>query len=416
MIDPRVSDAVIAAVDRDRVVATACELVAVPSPTGAEEAAADLLCEQLAEAECLVTKQEIEPGRANAVGRVRGVGDGPTLMLNGHLDTSYSGDEPWLSAPGFKPDPLLSDDAVIGLGIMNMKGAVACYVEAIRALRDAGVRLAGDLVVAGVAGEIEKAEWGDEYRGAEYRGYGAGTRHLVTHGVVADAAVLGEPTEERLVLGHYGTMWVRISTHGPFFHTAFSQGRLEENSIVRMHRVLDDVLAWIPRWEERAAYRGLSGVVNVGSVRGGFPWRVSRTPHRTDLFLDVRVPPTMGLDEAEREVRSLVADLADRHPDAGIDWEVFVTSGGAEVDEGHPVVLAADAAHRAVTGEPPRRGYVRWASDASTLSRHGIPSLNYGPISSALPGPEGESVPIDSLVRMSAAYALTAIAFCGVKP
>ena len=59
-------------------------------------------------------------------------------MFNGHLDTSYAGDESWLTGPGYKPDPIIVDDAVVGLGIMNMKGAVACYVEAVRALRDAG--------------------------------------------------------------------------------------------------------------------------------------------------------------------------------------------------------------------------------------------------------------------------------------
>ncbi len=408
--------AIVRAVDEERLVATACDLIAIPSPTGQEEAAADHLLDELAAAGCTVTRQEIEPGRANAVGRIRGSGDGPTLMFNGHLDTSYSGDEPWLTAPGFKPHPRVVEGAIVGLGIMNMKGAVACYVEAIRAIRDAGIRLAGDLVVAGVAGEIEKAEWGEEFRGAMFRGYGAGTRHLVSHGVVADAAVLGEPTEERLVLGHYGTMWVRLSTHGPFFHTAFSAGRIEENSLVRMHRLLDDVLAWTSRWEERGRYRSLPGVVNLGAIRGGFPWRVSRTPHRTDLFLDVRVPPTMGVEAAEAEIRTLIAELASRHPEAELDWEVYVTAGGAEIDEDHPVVAAAAAAHEAVAGSPPDRAYVHWASDASTLTRYGIPSLNYGPISGALPGPEGESVPIDSLVRMAASYALLAVDFCGVKP
>lgn len=405
-----------AAVDRDRLVATATDLVAIPSPTGHEEAAATYLGERFAAMGLPTTHQQVEPGRANAVGRLPGAGDGPTLMFNGHLDTSYSGREPWLTGPGFKPDPIVRDGAILGLGIMNMKGAVACYVEAVQALIDAGVTLAGDVVVAGVAGEIEKAEWGDEFRGAEYRGYGTGTRHLVTHGVVADACILGEPTEEQIVLGHYGTMWARISTTGPFFHTAFSRGRLEENSIVRMRRVLDDVLAWIPTWEERTSYHGEPGVVNVGALRGGFPWRVSRTPHRTDLFLDLRVPPTLPMTEAEAMLREFVRDLARRHPDAGLQLEVYVTAGGAEIAPDHPVVAAIERAHRIVFAAPPRRAYVRWASDASTLSRYGIPSVNYGPISSALPGPEGESVPIDSLVAIATSYALTALSFCGVRP
>src|SRR4029079_18504173 len=99
----------------------------------------------------------------------------------------------------------------------------------------------------------------------------------------------------RIVLGHYGSILLRISTRGAFVHTAFSGGRQEENSIVRMHQVLDAVLEWIPDWQSRTSYGGTPGVVNIGSVRGGFPWRVSRTPGRTDLFLDVRVPPTMPM-------------------------------------------------------------------------------------------------------------------------
>jgi acetylornithine deacetylase/succinyl-diaminopimelate desuccinylase-like protein len=404
-----------AAVDRDRLVRTAIELVAIPSPTGQEEAAADYLCEVFEDLGVAVTKQEIEPGRANAVARLEGVGDGPTLMLNGHLDTSYSGDEPWLEGPGFKPDPIVRDDTILGLGIMNMKGSVACYVEAVRALRDAGVTLTGDLVVAAVAGEIEKAEWGDEFRGAFYRGYGVGTRHLVAQGVLADACILGEPTEEKVVLGHYGTLWARVSTSGPFFHTAFSAGRLAENSIVRMQEVLADIRSWIPTWEERTTYQGLRGVANIGALRGGFPWRASRTPHRTDLFLDLRVPPTMDLAEAEQAVGDLVDRLRARYPDYGISSEIYVAVPGAEIDPDHPVVAALETAHHDVFGRAPERSYVRWGSDASTLSRHGVASVNYGPISPALPGPEGESVPIPSLVRLAAAYALTAVHYCGVK-
>ena len=107
-----------------------------------------------------------------------------------------------------------------------MKGALACYVEAVRAIQDAGLRLRGDVVIAAVVGEIEKAQWGEEFRGSEFRGYAAGSRYLPTHGGIADMCILGEPTEQRVVLGHYGTMWARISTHGPFIHTAFTSGRL----------------------------------------------------------------------------------------------------------------------------------------------------------------------------------------------
>ncbi len=405
--------AITGAVDEARLVETATDLVAIPSFTGSEQRCAEHLVGVLADAGLEATLQRIEDGRANAVGRLPGAGGGPALMFNGHLDTSYSGDEPWLDGPGFKPEPVVRDGVILGLGIMNMKGSVACYVEAVRALRDAGVGLAGDVIVAGVAGEIEKAEWGD-FVGAEYRGYGVGTRHLVERGVVADACILGEPTEQRVVLGHFGTIWGRISVAGPFLHTAFVPGRMTENSILRMRHVLDEVAAFVPEWEERASYQGLPGALNIAAVNGGFPWRASRSPHRTDLFIDMRVPPTMELADAESAFQDLVATISDRHPDAGITAEVYVSVPGSEIPEAHPVIAAIDAGHRAAFGAAPERDYVRWGSDASTLSRHGIPSVNYGPISSALPGPEGESVPIQSLVAMATSYAAAAAEYCGV--
>jgi acetylornithine deacetylase len=413
-MDRDLANAVSAAVDRDRLVDTACSLVGIPSFTGEEQACAEYLVGELSAAGLETTLQVVEEGRANAVGRLAGGGDGADLMFNGHLDTSYSGREPWLVGAGFKPHPEIRDDVILGLGIMNMKGAVACYVEAARALVDAGVSLGGDLIVAGVAGEIEKAQWGDDFVGPEYRGYGTGTAYLVTHGVLADACILGEPTEEKVALGHYGTVWGRVSTSGPFFHTAFSTGRTGENSVVLMSEVVKRVAAWIPQWEKESSYRGFPGAANIGAVSGGFPWRASRTPHRTDLFVDLRVPPTMPTMEGVRAFRRLVRGLQSDLPEAGITSEVYVTVSGSEIDEDHPLIAAIDASHHEVTGAAPERDYVRWGSDASTLTRHGVPAVNYGPISSALPGPEGESVPISSLVNMTKSYALTAARFCGV--
>ena len=223
-----------------------------------------------------------------------------------------------------------------------MKGALACYVEAVRALDDAGVRLRGDVLVAAVSGEIEKSQWGDA-QGAEFRGYAAGTRHLVTHGGVADMCILGEPTESKVVLGHFGSLWLRISTQGDFIHTAFTEGKRDRNSILRMRDVLDAVLEWIPSWEsdESNAYRGTKAVVNVSAVEGGFGWRVSRTPHRTDLFLDVRVPPTKEMATARGEVLGFVRSLQERFPDYGVEGEVYVTAPGAEIAEDHPLIGSA---------------------------------------------------------------------------
>ena len=402
-------------VDRRSLVETASALVDIPSPTGSEQAMAEHMAGLFHELGMHVQWQEVEDGRPNVVGTWRGAGGGKTLMFNGHMDTSYSGREPWLAGQrGFRPEARVEGDYLFGLGISNMKGALACYVEAVRALQAANVRLKGDVLIAAVVGEIEKTQWGEEFRGKEYRGYAAGSRHLVSHGGVADMCVLGEPTEQRIVLGHYGSIWMRLTTRGPFIHTAFSGGRSEENSILRMRAVLDAVEEWIPEWQARTSYGDKPGVVNVGSIRGGFPWRVSRTPERTSLFLDVRVPPTMPMAEARAALGDWVRGLQERFPDFGIDWEIYVSAPGAEIEEGHELVRAIDESHTEVYGSAPDRDTVRWFSDASVLARYGIATVNYG-TSSGLPGAEGENLEIRGLVDTARVYALTAQRVCGAE-
>jgi acetylornithine deacetylase len=403
-------------VDRDRLVEWASLAIGTPSFTGDELAMAELMRETFLDLGLQVQWQQVEDGRANVLGVREGAGGGPSLMFNGHMDTSYSGREPWLRhVPGFQPSAFVEDGRLYGLGISNMKGALACYVEALRALADAGVGLRGDLLVAAVCGEIEKTQFG-EAQGAEYRGYAAGSRYLVSHGGVADMCILGEPTESKVVLGHFGSLWARISTRGPFVHTAFNEGRRDENSILRMREVLDVVLEWIPTWEDDPdnAYRGAKAIVNVGAIEGGFGWRVSRTPHRTDLFLDVRVPPTKEMAAARAQVLDLVRALRERFPEHGIEGEVYVTAPGAEIEEGHPLVGALDEAHAEVFGSTPERDVTRWFSDASVLTRYGIATVNYGTSTGLLDTVKGENLEIDGLARTAEVYARAAMKVCGV--
>ncbi len=401
-------------VDRDRLVDWALRAVSIPSFTGEELAMAEFVRGTFDEMGLQVLWQNVEQGRANVVGTLEGTGGAKTLMFNGHMDTSYSGREPWLAGiRGFQPDGFEHDGRIYGLGISNMKGALACYVEAVRALQDSGVRLRGDVMLAAVSGEIEKTQWGDA-QGAEYRGYAAGSRYLASHGGVADMCILGEPTEGKIVLGHFGSLWMRLSTRGHFVHTAFSEGTRGENSILRMREVLGAVLEWIPEWEEAMSYRGAKGLVNVGAINGGFGWRVSRTPHRTDLFLDLRVPPTRPMAEARREALAFARGLRERFPDYGVEAEIYVTAPGAEIAEDHPLLAAIDESAEQVFGRRPERDTVRWFSDASALTRYGIDTVNYG-TSTGLPDRElGENLDIEGLTQMAEVYALTAARVCEV--
>ena len=385
-------------VDRERLVEDALAAVSISSFTGEEEAMAQWMAERFRELGLDVQWQQVEDGRANVVGVRAGTGGGPTLMFNGHMDTSYSGKEPWLAGVrGFQPDGFVKDGRIYGLGISNMKGALVAYLAAVRALGDTPLR--GDVMVAAVSGEIEKTQWGSA-QGAQYRGYATGSRHLVTHGGAADVCILGEPTEQKVVLAHFGSLWLRLSTTGAFVHTAFAPP-VEDNSIVKMRPVLDAVLEWLPRWAEETG-----GVATIGAIAGGFPWRVSRTPHRTDLFLDLRVPPGLDMAVARRKAIEFARGL-------GVETEVFVTAPGAEIEPDHPLVAALEASHEEVFGSAPERDVTRWFSDASVLTRYGIATVNYGTSTGLLDTVDGENLDIDGLVKTAEVYARAAQRVCG---
>ena len=414
MLAPGLAEKIISQVNEAEIVSMACDVINIPSPTGHEREMGLYMRRAMESIGLRVAWQEVEEGRANVVGFWDGAGAGKSLMFNGHMDTSNTGLETHLTGIGYKPHAVVKNGMIYGLGIYNMKGALVCYVNAVKALQRAGMKLDGSIVIAAVAGEIEKTQWGDEFVGRDYRGYGVGTHYLVNRGIVPDMCILGEPTDMQLVLGHYGSLWVQLSTQGPYVHTAFGKGRESENSIRRMHDVQVAVYEWIPKWEELSTYGGQKGIVNVGGIRGGHPWRASRTPEKTYLFLDVRVPPTMPMQKARLEARRMFLEIEKRFPNYGLEFDTYVSVPGAEISESHPLVKTIEAAHQRVMGSPARRDVVLWCSDASVMTRYGIETLNYGPSS----GPrdnEGEKVAVKTFVDITKIYALAAAEICGAS-
>src|SRR5215469_14607958 len=413
-LDPALAEKIVSQVKEDEIVSMSCDVMNIPSRTGGELQMAQYIEGRWRQLGLNVTWQEVEDSRANVIGRLRGAGGGTrkNLMFNGHMDTSNTGEQEFLTAIGYKPHAVVKDGFIYGLGIYNMKGALVCYTQAVEALERAGVELKGDVILAAVAGEIEKTQWG-AFRGREYRGYGYGTHYLVNHGILPDMCILGEPTDMHVVLEHFGSMWVRISCAGIYVHTAFCEGREEMNSIRRMHALMEPIMEWIAEWERKAAHGGKKAIVNLGGIRGGHPWRASRTPEKTDLFLDVRVPPTIPMNEARRDIQELFRELERKHPEFGLEFETFVSVPGARIDENHEMVRAIEANHERIMGKPPDREVVTWCSDASVLSRYGIETVNYGP-SSGPRDKEGEKVKIQTLVDITKIYALTAADLCGV--
>ncbi|MGH7853087.1 MAG: M20/M25/M40 family metallo-hydrolase, partial [Candidatus Binatia bacterium] len=180
-------------IDRDEIAQLGCDLTGIPSPTGQEKAIGEFILNWFDTNGVKAVRQDVEFDRPNAVGVVKGDGTGLSLGFNGHTDTSFTGtEEDRRMVAVMEPESDLKgkivNGKVQGLGISNMKGGVAAFMVAGKALKKSGVKLKGDVILAAVVGEISRTPIGP-WQTKEYRGEGAGTRHLLTHGMHSDYAV-----------------------------------------------------------------------------------------------------------------------------------------------------------------------------------------------------------------------------------
>src|SRR5438067_1227298 len=217
MADPM--RAVLDRVDRGELIDLAGALIRIPSFKTEETPVARFLETLFRERGYHVDVQEIEPGRLQTIATLRGTGGGASLMLNGHTDinalTRRWRRDPWT--------PSLEGDRLYGHGVQNMKGGLASIVMAAEAVRRSGVRLAGDLVVACVAGETQGGE---------------GTHFLMEHGFRTDTAVVAEPFgADHLVTVHSGIVHMAIHTYGVTGHIGRLEGTV--NAVHTMTAVID---------------------------------------------------------------------------------------------------------------------------------------------------------------------------------
>lgn len=400
-----------------KLIRDALDLVNVNSPTGKEGEVAELYASKLRELGMKVVMQEVEQGRYNVLATLRGEdSEAATLMFNGHLDTSFAADEDLeilhSISPVYRPGPpwgRIEGDWLYGMGAFNMKSALAAYAAAVRTIQESGdpMKMKGDIVIAGVVGEIEKTQVG-QFRGPQYRGYGHGTAYLVSHGGTADVAILGEPTGLRLMCAHSGSCWFRIGLRGTLVHTGHSGGM--QNVIQQMNRIITALEEWIPDYQARFSFMGSKPTVNIGSIEGGWPWRASRTPGFCNLYLDVRFPPRYHALDIRNEVQRVLDNVK---KDGGIsaELEIYLTDEWSEVSEDEYVSSSIKKAHESVFRSPVESVYFSWSSDANILTRHGIISVNYGPSGGQGKETRGTMF-LPNLVNCAKVYTLSAIDIC----
>jgi acetylornithine deacetylase/succinyl-diaminopimelate desuccinylase-like protein len=415
---------VLAHIDRDELAQLACDLVNCPSPTGHEAPVAEYMLDWFARQGLKTVRQEVAPGRPNAIGILKGSGAGLSLMFNGHMDTSYTGTQEDLKMiatlePEEELKGTIRDGTVHGLGISNMKGGLAAFMMAAKALRQSGVQLAGDVILAGVVGEISRTPIG-RYQSQDYRGEGVGTRHLLTHGIQSDYAVVADGSDLHVVWAQTGVVQFKLTTFGQA-EAAWGTKRATHpparvNAIVKMTRIIEAIELWAERFEEERIYESATTPilpkVNIGAIEGGAPYRPNYFPGVCNLYLDVRIPPGLRPVTVQRELEAVLAETGIEH-----EVQAYRSLLGHEGKGIEPLVSALEQAyahlfHTQVQAEESRRASI-W-TDTNVYNEMGIPAIKFGPRGKRIR--RTEELSIDTMLKAAQVYALIALDICNQTP
>jgi acetylornithine deacetylase/succinyl-diaminopimelate desuccinylase-like protein len=319
-----------------------------------------------------VSVEEAAPGRPNVIGVARGSGGGRTLMLNAHMDTvGVSGMDESFSGR-------VEGGRVYGRGALDMKGSLAaCMIAAARASQ---LDLRGDVVVTAVADE-EVASVGTE---------------AIVRAHHADAAIVTEPTEERLVVAHRGFAGFAIQLRGVAAHG--SRPDLGVDAIAHMGPVLTRLQELDRRLQAAHGHPLLgTGSVHASLIEGGQEY--SSYPASCRLIGERRTIPGETDDLVRSEVAALLGD-------ADGSWELLMSRPPLETEAGSEIARLV-ARH---AGDPDVTGAMFWA-DSALLHEAGIPTVLFGPCGEGLHA-EVEWVEIASLERCIDVYVAVAAELC----
>jgi acetylornithine deacetylase/succinyl-diaminopimelate desuccinylase-like protein len=377
------------AVNRQRLVETARQLIAAPSRTGEAGLAADCLAELLRRDGFTVERPvAAHPAAPAVVARLDTGRPGRTLQFNGHLDTVHL---------PFVP-PATDGKRLTGSGASDMKGGVAAAVEALRVLRDTGILPAGGVLLT--AHDLHEAPWG----------VGQQLDQLIADGYRGDGVLLPEPLCDRLpITGRGNATWkVIVRRLGPPVHEVMRPA--DEPSVIAAGAELVSRLVRLQ--EELDAHRdpqaGTASVF-VGQIHSGEIY--NQYPQECLVEGTRRWLPGTSAREVEQQFRGLVAELAGRTRTT-IDLRWTFIRDAFWLEESDPLVDAFQRAFAALSGQPLPVGAKPFVDDGNSFcARGGMPAITHGPRAGGQ-HTVAEWVEIDDLVRVAHLYALTAVLYC----
>lgn len=294
---------------------------------------------------------EVAPGRFNVVGKLEG--EGPTLLLNGHLDTvGVEG----MTIPPFAAT--LEGDRLLGRGSCDMKGGDAAILAAAARLAEGGPR--PRLVVAFTADEEHAS---------------LGMAHLVESGIHADLAVVCEPTSLAVMPAHKGFVWLRALFRGRAAHG--SRPEIGIDAIRHAGLYLAALDGYSEELRTRPAHALLEyGSFHAGTIEGGTAESVY--PESCALSLERRTMPGEEPEAVVLEFQAVLDALLERHTDMDASLEMTLARPGTEVPESSELVQGLVAAARARGVESGVEGMSAWV-DAAFLNEARVPTVCFGP-------------------------------------
>ena len=363
-----------------RVRELALELVAVASPTGDTAEVARLYARRLEEIGMDVELlADVFPKTPTVVARLRGSSPGPTVVLNGHLDTVPIPHDP----------PRLDGDLVYGRGSADMKGALASAAEAVRAVRD-GRPFGGEIVIVAIGLHEAPA------------GRGEDLEHLLRErGFTADAAVVCELSANDVAVAHLGsaTFEITVSRSGMPTHELQTPPGTP-HPLLAAARVVEAIRA---RAEELAAVEHPwvgAETYFLGELHGGDFY--NRHPTSCRLVGTCRWAPSSSLEAVEADFRELLARVATQ-TGCEIDLDLKLVRAAYEIDPAHELVRALQESYREVTGAELRPVGIKVVADGALFAEVGIPTVYHGPQGSGAHA-DVECVSVAELVRAAEVY------------
>ena len=359
----------------------------VPGAAGEEEIS-DYIEDWMLSLGLETERYDVEPGRPNVVGLLKGSGDGKTLLLNGHTDTvgvDYMEIDPF--------DPVMKESRLYGRGSFDMKGGLAASMSAVKSVVESGDELKGDVILAAVCDE-EYASIGTERLMEDTR---------------ADAAIIGEFTAENIQIAHKGFAWIDLETRGLAAHgSAYKVG---VDAIAKMGYALIGLEALQKILEETEHPLVGPASVHASIIEGGR--ELSTYPDRCLLKIERRLIPGEDRADVDQELMDMLASISEGDPKFAASYEITFYRAPMEIDKNEEICQVLREGARELTGQTPDWiGGSGWM-DTQIIWSKGIPAVAHGPFGEGAHAKE-EWVDLESVYRVAQVHEYAIKKFCDV--